>query len=187
MASPRNLSPVALSNLFTKAAALPHSPNQKVEKSYKVPKAEIRMLLAKLVFEEALETIRALGIAIEFSDGEYTHDVTGIEIDRFDIVDAHDPVLPLDIDTIIDGACDTIYVATGVLVAMGVPDLPHLAEVCRANDRKFPKGVATIGAHGKYLKPAGWKGPDHAARRKVLKSRTNLPAVAARLKKKGRS
>lgn len=68
----------------------------------------------------------------------------------------------VNLEGIIDGGADAIYTATGVILACGAPDLPHLEEVCRANDSKFPGGVATIRpSDGKYLKPEGWKGPDH--------------------------
>jgi predicted HAD superfamily Cof-like phosphohydrolase len=103
---------------------------------------ESRKLLAQLVWEEALETIQALG----FKQG-----VEGIEEDS-----------TLCLYNIIDGACGLIYVATGVLAGCGVPDNGHLREVCEANDEKFPDGIAKINPDtGKYLKPEGWIPPDH--------------------------
>lgn len=142
-----NESFVYQSNVFTKKVASKFDPRQKLpEKPYTVPDLETRKLLAKLVLEEALETVTALGF-----NGRIAHIELG----------PHDGELNL--EDIIDGACDTIYVATGVLVACGAPDIPHLKEVCDANDRKFPNGEAVINSEtGKYLKPPGWRGPDHS-------------------------
>ena len=64
-------------------------------------------------------------------------------------------------EAIIDGCCDTIYVATGTLAVCGVPDLPHLDEVCRANNAKFPGGQGVCNTYGKYTKPEGWVPPNH--------------------------
>lgn len=144
-------------NQFPKEAAAKKDKRQKpAKKPYTIPGLEERVLLAKLVLEESLETIGALGCQVD----RHTYEVrAGIS----DTVDNQ--------EKIIDGACDLIYVATGVLTAMNVPDLPHLTEVCKANDRKFPDGKIAKwdAATGKYLKPDGWKGPDHLkVKKKVL-------------------
>lgn len=144
------LSETYCSNLFTKSAAFNFDKRQVIPAvAYTVPDAKTRLLLAKLVFEEAQETIHALGcILSQTNDGP------------IEVVD--DGGGPLSLEKVIDGACDTIYVATGVLAACGVPDMPHLTEVCDANNAKFPNGVAIIDPKsGKYLKPEGWKAPDH--------------------------
>jgi hypothetical protein len=137
------LSRVAISNLFTKGSTVKHDPRQAVLPKPGVPDEATRLLLARLILEEAQETINALG---------------------FEIVRTPTLVGSLrpDLENVIDGCCDTIYVATGAMVACGVPDLPHLYAVCRANNRKFPGGVPTIEpVTGKYLKPPGWTPPDH--------------------------
>jgi len=145
------LSFVAKSNLFTKAVAAKSDPRQEIPSQYAIPNAETRLLLAELIFEEAMETVKALGC--------YVTDELIVQTKYVKLGQK-----ALDIDEIIDGACDTIYVATGCLMAVGAPDLPHLQEVCEANDRKFPGGTATINPEsGKYLKPKGWKGPNHAS------------------------
>lgn len=148
------LSKVALSCLFTKGVAAKQDPRQKVLPSYGVPDLETRRLLAKLILEEAEETIEALGFFV-YEEGDCSlgvAELTGRKSDESDL------------EKVIDGCCDTIYVATGCLVACGVPDLPHLAEVCRANNQKFPGGVAIINPDtGKYLKPPLWSPPDHTS------------------------
>lgn len=124
---------------------------QEIQKSYTIPAASpARELLARLILQEALETVQALG----FHPGslEDRENFVLKQTKEFD---------ELDIYEIIDGCCDTAYVAVGCMVAMGVPDSPHLDEVCMCNDAKFPNGEAIINEKGKYQKPEGWKPPDH--------------------------
>jgi phosphoribosyl-ATP pyrophosphohydrolase len=62
-----------------------------------------------------------------------------------------------DLESIVDGLCDLIYVALGTAIEYGV-DLRHpWREVQRANMEK--EGGAKR-ADGKLLKPAGWRAPD---------------------------
>lgn len=154
------------SNLFTKGAAVLFDGRQSIPAgAYTIPNDDVRLLAAKLVFEEAQETIRALGCIIsQTNEGplEVIPDDSWANRLWTDSnpgpMDTYERILV----PIIDGACDTIYVATGVLAACGVPDQPHLAEVARANNSKFPNGVATINPKsGKYLKPPGWTPPRH--------------------------
>lgn len=143
------LSDVSRSNLRNKAITAKKNPIQKVQKAYTIPTdPKARELLARLVMQEAIETVNALGFHPQSLE------------DRENFVLTPDDK-PLNIYDIIDGCCDTIYVAVGCMNAMGVPDLPHLKEVCRANDAKFPNGEAILNEYGKYQKPPGWKGPDH--------------------------
>jgi len=154
------LSPTARSNLFTKGVTARTDKRQAVANKYTVPKdPEVRLLLAKLMLEETLETIEALGVTLMACGEEERVSVTMVDL----VWDARG-LASCNLDKIIDGACDTIYVATGVLCAVGAPDLPHLREVAKCNDAKFPGGVARVDPlTGKYLKPLGWVGPDHQA------------------------
>lgn len=111
---------------------------------YTVPDEATRRLRAELILEEALETINALGFMVldnKVRDSDREPDLEGI----------------------IDGCCDVHYVAVGTLWACGVPDVPHVEEVIRANDDKFPggAGVPHPTVPGKFGKPPGWRGPDH--------------------------
>lgn len=154
--SQKNLSRVAISNIYTKTIAARKNELQKIQPSYTIPPdLKSRELLAKLILEEALETVQALGFHVDVNAPEYG------ESNKHVVTITNGNQKELDIYDIIDGCCDTIYVSVGCLVAMGVPDLPHLREVCRANDGKFPNGEAIINEYGKYQKPVGWKGPDH--------------------------
>ena len=104
--------------------------------------------MARLVLQEAIETVHAFGFYPQALDDRENFVLVPIEKE-------------LDVLEIIDGCCDTVYVAIGAMCAMGVPDEPHLKEVCRANDDKFPNGEAIVNSYGKYQKPEGWVGPDH--------------------------
>jgi predicted HAD superfamily Cof-like phosphohydrolase len=69
-----------------------------------------------------------------------------------DAIDAHDVL------GVIDGVCDLLYVAYGMMVAVGVDVEPYWEEVQRANMEKTsgPKRE-----DGKQLKPEGWREPNH--------------------------
>lgn len=155
----------AHANRFCRAAAAKVDPRQQDPTApYCVPDEERRRLLAQLVLEEALETVSALGFHVGDEDGIWLM--------------IHAQLEPTsagpDLEKIIDGACDTIFVATGVMVGCGVPDTPHLMEVCRANEAKFPNGLAVMNpTTGKYLRPPGWVPPDHAKVQQILMDRWN--------------
>jgi predicted HAD superfamily Cof-like phosphohydrolase len=113
-----------------------------------VPSLEVRKLRAKLIFEEALETIEALGVRIYGKDSasgkefeassEYFHCIT--------IEDWCEP----DLEKIADGCEDLKVVTEGTLVACGLvkpgyvtfldskpPTDPLFDEVMRSNWTKF--------------------------------------------------
>lgn len=151
------LSPVAQSNIFTMSSTY-NSTNdhrQKVPILPMLPSQESRELRARLILEEALETINALGFRVETA--YQAQEVRKDTVNYFPVEETNREFFE-----IVDGCCDLIYVATGTLVSMGIPDLPHLKEVNRANNDKFPDGKAIVNEHGKYLKPEGWIGPDHS-------------------------
>lgn len=108
---------------------------------------EARILRSKLILEEALETITALGCEVTRFYGDVQ-----IKI-----------VAPLNLESVIDGCCDLKYVTVGTLVALNIPDSPHDKAVCEANEAKFVDGksVPHPTIPGKYGKPDGWKPPNH--------------------------
>lgn len=141
------LSPTALSVLYTKSIAAQHDPRQQVPDNCGVPEPAIRKLQAQLILEEAFETIHALGCSIGLSNSRELECVLDNKI--------------VSLEDIIDGCCDLNYVSTGTLMACGALDVPHMQEVCRANNAKFIDGKAIVNEHGKYLKPPGWSPPNH--------------------------
>ena len=153
-----------LSNLYTMSHAEKVDKRQAIpEKPYTIPELSTRLLRARLLMEECLETISALGLHAwhnghsvgcgDFVFTEFTHTAP-------------------DLNGIIDGCVDVIYVATGTLAACGVPDIPHLEEVSKCNNAKFANGAVVV--NGKYQKPEGWVGPDHdRVREEVLSAVTD--------------
>ena len=124
-----------------------------VSAPYQIPDEATRLLRARLILEETHETIKALGFVIATQSGG-PHPNAMIWPDQ-----QYTP----DLEKIVDGCCDLHYVAIGTLWACGVPDVPHVEEVNRANNDKFPNGVGVPHptVSGKFGKPPGWKGPDH--------------------------
>lgn len=155
------LSEVALTNLYTKACCAPFDPRQAIPRisGVTIPDEATRKLNAQLIAEESLETLRALGynlVPLVGSPEDPFEKKNGYRLERRE----QDQIVhkPLEV---IDGCCDTIYVATGCMLAYGAPDLPHLSEVCRANRSKFPNNQPILDENGKYQKPQGWLPPDH--------------------------
>lgn len=115
-----------------------------------IPSPEVAELRARLILEEAIETISALGVAIywekcclnpfrEYREKDFQYKAT----DNPDLV------------SIIDGCCDIRVVTTGTLSALGIPDELFQEEVDHNNLSKFgPGGYRDV--QGKWIKP-----PDH--------------------------
>lgn len=141
------------SNVFTMNAVAEVKPHLAIpETPYTMPSKEVRELRARLILEECLEKIGHLGLNV-LNCGYVLHDHS------IEFVESSGPGT---VEQIIDDCNDIIYVATGTLVAMGVPDVPHQREVDKANNAKFPNGkVVGLREDGKYKKPEGWKEPDH--------------------------
>lgn len=173
------LSNTALSNLFTMGASAKNDPRQRVPDKYTIPDERTRELRARLHIEEAIETAEALGFKVYFAtpkegipvqaanediaEGKcYAH--ADKDIKNLRLVSGPAPNL----NEIIDGCGDLIYVATGTMLVCGAPDNPHLECINRANNAKFPGGKAITDANGKFQKPAGWKPPNHDAARTTV-------------------
>lgn len=145
------LTRIQISNLVTMSICADKDKRQEIGEPYTVPNQEIRLLRAKLIIEEALETVKALGF--DLSAGHFYLNA----LTKFTFEANNEPNL----EGIIDGCVDLNYVTSGTLASCGVPEGPHIDEVCRANEDKFPKGIPIFNEIGKYQKPQGWKGPDH--------------------------
>ncbi len=120
-----------------------------------VPDERTRLLRAKLILEEAIETIRAMGVGVRLRD-------TGGQ-DGVVTVDPHELSFYLkgevDLEGVVDGCADISVVTIGTLIAFGVDDAPVLEEVDRANLRKFGPG-SYARSDGKWMKPPDWRPPD---------------------------
>jgi predicted HAD superfamily Cof-like phosphohydrolase len=118
------------------------------------PSAAIRVLRAKLILEEALETVEALGVDVRVSGGGASH---------ISLVDDPEMIFEVvrepDLEGVVDGCADISVVTIGTLVAFGVDDEPILEEVDSANLRKFAAG-SYVRDDGKWMKPPDWRKPD---------------------------
>jgi predicted HAD superfamily Cof-like phosphohydrolase len=117
-----------------------------------IPSLEIRKLRASLILEEALETIEALGIAIELkvnSKSTYLQhgDVEFAESKPFNMIQ------------VADGCADVSVVNIGTLSACGIPDLPLLKLIDENNLAKFGPGGHRR-EDGKWIKPLNHQPPD---------------------------
>jgi predicted HAD superfamily Cof-like phosphohydrolase len=104
---------------------------QDVRVAPELPDAPTRLLRARLVFEEALEFVRACGctVAIAGSDGK-----TSSVIDAISVVAA--PEASPDFTEYVDGCIDQLVVTYGALVAAGVKVESAWDEVQRSNMSK---------------------------------------------------
>ena len=113
-----------------------------------IPDADTRILRAKLILEEALETVEALGVTVKAG-------ATPVEEEA--LVYAADG--EVDVELVVDGCADISVVTVGTLIAFGVDDEPVLEEVDSANLRKFGPGGYRR-EDGKWMKPPDWTAPD---------------------------
>ncbi len=112
------------------------------------PDDETRVLRAKLILEEALETVEALGVRVHSNGAPLTEE--GLDYAAEDA---------FDLEMVVDGCADISVVTMGTLIAIGVDDEPVLEEVDAANLRKFAEGGYRR-EDGKWMKPADWRAPD---------------------------
>lgn len=115
-----------------------------------MPSAEVRLLRARLILEEALEVIDSLGFCLQSNTSNPENLITGLGSLIFQ--DVLDPKM----DAAIDGLCDLKYVTDGTADALGVDLESFFEEVHHTNMQKLngPKD-----ANGKQLKPEGWRPP----------------------------
>lgn len=137
--------------------------DQEVKEWPEMPDAKTRLLRARLVFEEALEFVRACGCTVAAGDGVAVID--GISV-------VADPDGKPDMTEYVDGCVDQLVVTYGALNAAGVQVEPAWDEVQRSNMSKaWPHcsvcdAVLEGGAGGELVHP----GDDaHGAWTTVLK------------------
>ena len=135
---------------YKRVQAFMQKAGQQTPQRVTVPDEATRVLRAKLIVEEALETVRALGVRASACDAS-------LEMDLLDFEAAG----TVDLEGVADGCADISVVTIGTLVAFGIDDERLLEEVDRANLRKFGPG-AHVREDGKWMKPPDWSPPDIA-------------------------
>jgi predicted HAD superfamily Cof-like phosphohydrolase len=168
---PRSLHQHRIDQLMQKAGQeLPASP--------RIPDEPTRLLRAKLILEECLETIRALGFNPSLSFAQSSKlgvpvcepsPKDGLPITIQDVIFAprdlhvvnpdHPHSAMATLVEIADGCADISVVTIGTLSACGIADLPILEAVDDNNLQKFGPGGYRR-EDGKWIKPPGHKPPD---------------------------
>lgn len=146
-----------------------NNPKQPLPVRPTVPHREVRLLRARLLLEETLETIQALGVKVEVhSPGDVMNGDPGhyepveMKAIRFELDGEPDLV------EIADGCADIEVVMIGTQASCGIAHQPIYEEVCENNLLKFAPGHV-IDPGGKLIKP-----PNHPK-----------PAIRALLERQG--
>lgn len=105
-----------------------------------------RVLRARLVLEEVMEFVEAMGCDVDFSN-------------KIGVVDAGRAV---DLVEAADAMVDIMVVTVGSSHTLGVNLGPCWQEVMQTNWAKFPNGEVLHDETGKITKPEGWLPPDLA-------------------------
>lgn len=121
--------------------------NQTVPITPTIPSLEVRKLRARLILEEALEQVWALGLGAEMGD-------VSILIDRIHFY----PFGDCDLVKVADGCADLKVVTVGTEIACGINGAPIFEEVMRSNFTKFEGG--SIREDGKILKGPKYEPPN---------------------------
>lgn len=126
----------------------------------KMPDLGVRLLRAKLIMEECLETIEALGVEAEV---RYVGVGAGgsVPITHQTLILREARKEP-NIVEIADGCADISVVTIGTLIACGIPDVELLRMVDESNLAKFTGDAHRCPTTGKWIKPSDWKAPDIA-------------------------
>jgi predicted HAD superfamily Cof-like phosphohydrolase len=134
---------------------------QEVPRYPTVPDEKTRLLRARIIFEEALEQVEALGcdVALDrfgnrsvLSNDDISFRITG----------------NIDLAAIADGCIDQCYVSIGTLCSLGINADDIFRIVHHANMEKFRDGVK-LRPDGKIIKPLGWVPPDDEIRREITR------------------
>ena len=102
-----------------------------------IPDVATRILRAKLIMEEAMETIEAMGVFVYVDSISYLMDdplrFTELKFDE-------DDEKEVDIVEVVDGCCDIAVVTTGTLSAFGASNIGPQRLVDESNLAKFGEG-----------------------------------------------
>lgn len=128
------------------------------------PPKNIRILRAKLLMEETLETVKALGVDICLvTSGGNDNDIRNIKslIECENELNYRTGTYPFDMVEVADGCADVSVITYGTLVSCGITDKGLLELVDENNLSKFGEGHS-IREDGKLVKPPNHQPPDIA-------------------------
>jgi len=130
------------------------SAGQTIPSEPTIPSLEIRKLRAKLILEEALETINdGLGLQVllmtGLPEGEMLVDMGGVSLIETG---------PGDLVELADGLADLAYVQLGTACAAGIDLEPVFEEVDKSNQSKFIDGY--VDENGKFMKGKSFVPPN---------------------------
>ena len=128
---------------------------QKAPQEPTEPCKEIRELRAKLIYEECIETIKALGVKI-YTGEKTDFDISSIMPSDLEFVAEN----KFDMIEVMDGLADIEVVTLGTYVACGLDDVEIFDEVHLKNMEKFPEGYDGLRDDGKWIKPESWTPPN---------------------------
>jgi predicted HAD superfamily Cof-like phosphohydrolase len=131
---------------------------QQIPRHPVVPDVDTRVLRAKLIMEEALETITALGVQVRrpLRSGGSVSSYTELLLRANDLI--FEACLPVDLVEVADGCADIIVVTTGTALACGIDLEPVQQMVDKSNLAKFGPGGYRRD-DGKWIKPPDWEAP----------------------------
>lgn len=139
-------------------AMMQRIPGQETPDEITIPDENTRVLRAKLILEEALETIDALRVNVFLKTGTSAFAInTNSDLAFYGTLGGEAEV---DVVEVCDGCADLSVVTTGTLIAFGVPDKALLEEVDRSNLSKFEDGY--LREDGKWCKGPNWTPPNIA-------------------------
>lgn len=138
-------------------AAFKRGSGKPVPESPTEPDEASRVLYAKLLLEETLETIEALGVNVSMEcDGKSPRlEINELEFKPSSLWHGQNG---FDMAEVVDGVIDVKYVGTFILVSCGVPDVPFVEMVDENNLAKLGPG-SWKDAEGKVRKPPGHPRP----------------------------
>lgn len=115
------------------------------------------ILRARLLYEECMETIQALGV-VPLIKIPYGSSFINPALDDVDDMEWVFHQRDVDIPEIIDGLCDVGVICDGTAASLGIP-LQHFRSMVDDNNlEKFGPGHS-FSSDGKLIKPPGFQGP----------------------------
>jgi predicted HAD superfamily Cof-like phosphohydrolase len=122
---------------------------QEVPQKPTIPDEKVRLLRARLIFEECMETIQALGVSVNLLD---SFNICGHKKDDFSF--QADGIC--NIEEVAKEICDVSVVSIGTLSAFGLSDGVLLEAVDQNNLEKFGEGHSWDN-FGKLIKPPNFQ------------------------------